>query len=129
MYDFSTGNSCVGILQWQTKRRAQTKSYMWLFRSGEDGGFPIILYKYPETRAGDCAVDFLDRFQGYLMCDGYSGYNKVRTAKRLACWAHIRRYLVDAVPKGKQFDYTQPTVQIGKAYYYVSHYSLVQYLV
>ncbi len=39
-------------------RRAQTKSYMWLFRSGEDGGPPIILYKYAETRAGDNAVEY-----------------------------------------------------------------------
>ena len=54
-------------------RRAQTKSYMWLFRSGEDGSPPIILYKYSETRAGDNAVDFLQGFKGYLMCDGYSG--------------------------------------------------------
>lgn len=45
------------------------------------------------------------------MCDGYSGYNKVSEAKRTACWAHIRRYLIDAVPKGKQLDYTQPAVQ------------------
>ena len=92
-------------------RRAQTKSYMWLFRSGEDGEYLIILYKYSETRAGDTAVDFLDGFHGYLMCDGYSGYNKVKTAKRLACWAHVRRYLIDAIPKGKQLDYSQPSVQ------------------
>jgi transposase len=45
------------------------------------------------------------------MCDGYSGYNKVPEAKRTACWAHIRRYLIDAIPKGKQLDYTQPAVQ------------------
>ena len=45
------------------------------------------------------------------MCDGYSGYNKVPDAKRTACWAHIRRYLTDAIPKGKQLDYTQPSVQ------------------
>ena len=32
-------------------------------------------------------------------------------AKRTTCWAHIRRYLTDAVPKGKQLDYTQPSVQ------------------
>ena len=95
----------------EPERRAQTKSYMWLFRSGEDGDVPIIIYKYSETRAGDTAVDFLDGFQGYLMCDGYSGYNKVKTAKRLACWAHIRRYLIDAIPKGKQLDYTQAPVQ------------------
>ena len=92
-------------------RRVQTKSYMWLFRSGEDGGIPIILYKYSPTRAGDNAVEFLQEFNGYLMCDGYSGYNKVSNAKRTACWAHIRRYLTDAIPKGKQLDYTQPSVQ------------------
>lgn len=92
-------------------RRAQTKSYMWLFRSGEDSGIPIILYKYSPTRAGDNAVEFLQEFNGYLMCDGYSGYNKVSNAKRTACWAHIRRYLTDAIPKGKQLDYTQPSVQ------------------
>ena len=92
-------------------RRAQTQSYMWLFRSGEDGLPPIILYKYSETRAEENAVDFLRGFKGYLMCDGYSGYNKVSDAKRTACWAHIRRYLTDAIPKGKALDYTQPSVQ------------------
>ena len=96
---------------YEPERRAQTKSYMWLFRSGEDGGPPIILYKYSETRAGDNAVDFLHGFKGYLMCDGYSGYNKIPDAKRTACWAHIRRYLTDAIPKGRALDYTQPSVQ------------------
>ena len=52
-------------------RRAQTKSYMWLFRSGEDDGPPIILYKYSEIRSGNTAAEFLDGFHGYLMCDGY----------------------------------------------------------
>ena len=92
-------------------RRAQTKSYMWVFRTGEDTGPPVILYHYSETRAGDTAVNFLEDFDGYLMCDGYSGYNKVKKAKRTSCWAHVRRYLIDAVPRGKQFDYTQPAVQ------------------
>ena len=109
--DFAMADETPVQVLHEPERRAQTRSYMWLFRSGEDDGVPIILYKYSETRAGDTAVDFLDGFQGYLMCDGYSGYNKVKTAKRLACRAHIRRYLVDAIPKGKQLDYTQPAVQ------------------
>ena len=96
---------------YEPERRAQTKSYMRLFRSGEDVGPPIILYKYLETRTGDNAVDFLHGFKGYLMCDGYSGYDKVPDAKRTGCWAHIRRYLTDAIPKGKALDYTQPSVQ------------------
>ena len=84
---------------------------MWLFRSGEDGEAPVIIFKYSETRAGDTAVEFLQGLRGYLMCDGYSGYNKVPDAKRTACWAHIRRYLTDAIPKGKELDYSQPSVQ------------------
>lgn len=95
----------------EPERRAQSKSYMWLFRSGEDGGNPIILYKYSPTRAGETANNMLEDFEGYLMCDGYSGYNKVTKAKRLACWAHVRRYLYDAIPKGKMDDYTIPAVQ------------------
>lgn len=86
-------------------RHAQIQSYMRLFRSGEDGEPPIIIYKYSPTQAGH-AVEFLERFLGYLMCDGYSGYSKVPGAKLTACWAHVRRYLIDAIPKGKQFDYT-----------------------
>ena len=30
------------------------------------------------------------KYIGYLMCDGYAGYN-VFSGKRLACWAHVRR--------------------------------------
>jgi len=92
-------------------KRPESKSYMWLFRTGEDGGVPIILYKYSETRAGETAYNFLEGFTGYLMCDGYSGYNKVPNAKRLACWAHLRRYLIESVPKSKQYDYREPAVQ------------------
>ena len=109
--DFAMADETPVQVLHEPERRAQTRSYMWLFRSGEDGDYPIVIYKYSETRAGDTAVDFLDGFRGYLMCDGYSGYNKVTTVKRLACWAHIRRYLIDAIPKGKQLDYAQPAVQ------------------
>ena len=92
-------------------RKAETQSFMWLFRSGEDGLPDIILYDYTPTRNGDHAAKFLEGFQGYLETDGYQGYNKVPGIKRCSCWAHIRRYFIDAVPKGKQFDYSQPAVQ------------------
>ena len=92
-------------------RRPQSKSYMWLYRTGEDGNPTIILYGYSETRSGDNAKAFLKGFQGYLACDGYQGYNKVPNMKRCSCWAHVRRYLIDAVPKGKEYDYSNPAVQ------------------
>lgn len=102
----------------EPERRAQTKSFMWLYRTGEDGGVPIIIYQYSETRAGDNAAEFLKDFRGYLMCDGYSGYNKIQNATRTSCFAHIRRYLTEAIPKGKQLDYAQPAVQ---GMMYVNH--------
>ncbi len=95
----------------EPERRAESQSFMWLFRSGEDGLPPILLYGYSPTRSGDHAAEFLNGFQGYLETDGYQGYNKVPGIKRCSCWAHIRRYFIDAIPKGKQFDYTQPAVQ------------------
>lgn len=34
-------------------KKPQTKSYMWLYRSGNDGEAPIILYDYKPSRTGD----------------------------------------------------------------------------
>ena len=92
-------------------RRAQTQSFMWLFRSGEDGLAEIILYGYSPTRSGSHAKEFPEGYSGYLETDGYQGYNSLPGIRRCSCWAHIRRYVVDAIPKGKQLDYNQPAVQ------------------
>ena len=59
----------------EPERNPETDSFMWLFRSGEDGLPPIILYHYTETRAKYNAVSFLEGFCGYLETDGYQGYN------------------------------------------------------
>ncbi len=94
-------------------RKAQSKSYFWVVRSGEDGLNPIILYNYTPTRAGENAKQFLDGISPgfYLMADGYQGYNKVKDTRRCTCFAHIRRYFLEAIPKGKEKDYTNPAVQ------------------
>ena len=44
--------------------RAQTQSFMWLFRSGEDGLPAIILYGYSPTRSGSHAREFLEGYSG-----------------------------------------------------------------
>lgn len=92
-------------------RNAETDSFMWLFRSGEDGLPQIILYKYTETRAKFNAVGFLRGFQGYLETDCYQGYNDLPGIKRCCCWAHLRRYFLDAVPTGKKLDLNNPAAQ------------------
>ena len=45
------------------------------------------------------------------MADGYQGYNLLKDGKRCCCYAHIRRYLLEAIPKGHEKDYTDPAVQ------------------
>ena len=104
----STGN--VQVLN-EEGRKAQSQSFMWLFRSGGDGYPALILYGYSPTRSGSQAKEFLEGYSGYLETDGYQGYNSLPGIKRCSCWAHIRRYFIDAVPKGKQYDYSQPAVQ------------------
>ena len=97
----------------EADRRPQSKSYVWLFRSGDDGLSPIVVYQYHPTRNGDAAARFFAESEPgtYINVDGYAGYNKLKGFKRCCCYANIRRYFLEAVPKGKEQDYTDPAVQ------------------
>lgn len=94
-------------------RTPESKSYVWLMRSGNDGLPPIIYYRYAPTRSGDVALELTDGIQPgtYLMCDGFSGYNKLKDVRRCTCYAHIRRYFYEAIPAGHDRDITNPAVQ------------------
>lgn len=98
----------------EPERKAETDSYMWLFRTGEDELPPIILYKYTETGAKFNAEAFLKGFNGYLETDCYQGYHNLPDVKRCCCWAHLRRYFVEAIPKGKDLDYSNPAAQAAQ---------------
>ena len=86
----------------------KVKSYMWLYCTGTDSPSKspipnIVLYDYQSGRAGQCAIDYLDGFTGYLQVDGYAGYEKT-SATLVGCWAHARRKFIEAQtaqPKGK----------------------------
>lgn len=80
----------------EPRRNADSNSYMWLYRTGRDEP-PIILYDYQTTRAGKHPTKFLKNFKGYLHVDGYGGYNLVPEVKLVGCWAHARRYFVEAL--------------------------------
>ena len=82
----------------------KTTSYMWLYATGADSPqatitgsvIPnIVLYDYHNSRAGRCAVDFLDGYDGYLQVDGYQGYEQTQ-ATLVGCWAHARRKFMEA---------------------------------
>lgn len=108
-------------------KTAQSKSYMWLYGSGNDGLPPIRLYDYQPSRGGYHAEEFLKGFSGYLTCDGFSGYNKLKNVTRCGCLAHMRRYWYEALPgktkKSKEktpaeigFDYCSQLFELEKEY-------------
>ena len=97
-------------------KKPQTKSYMWLYRTGNDARAPIILYDYQPSRNGDHAVTFLKDFKGYVHSDGYAGYNKLDGIIRCGCWAHLRRKFVEAIPGRKAKDTPLTSAEIGRDY-------------
>ena len=84
---------------------AQSKSYMWLYRTSGDTDRPIVLYEYQPDRKQEHPRQFLTGFRGYLHTDGYAGYHNLpESITVVGCWAHARRKFDEAMkslPKGK----------------------------
>jgi transposase len=104
------------------KDKAPTSnSYMWV-QTGGPPDKPVVLYDYDPSRSASVPTGLLEGYKGYLMTDGYDGYNEVARTdgiERLACWAHVRRRFVEAVrvqPKGKRARADEAVSLIGKLY-------------
>ena len=78
-------------------RKAKTQSRMWVYCTDK-----IKLYQYTQTRNGENAETFLKGYTGYLVCDGYDGYNKLKNVTRCGCWAHARRKFYEALPTDEE---------------------------
>lgn len=94
-------------------------SYMWVYCCGDDKagkGTNIVLFDYNNSRAGQCAVDFLAGYQGYLQVDGYKAYEQTQ-ATLVACLAHIRRKFIEAKGDNKKTGKADVVLNlIGKLY-------------
>ena len=86
-------------------KKAQTKSYLWAQATGS--GPPIRLFGYAPGRGGNHARDLYAGIKpgAVLITDGYEVYGGIAEASgltHLGCWAHCRRYFVEAeavIPK------------------------------
>ena len=79
-------------------RDPSAQSYMWVRTAGPPGR-KIVLYDYDTSREARVPERLLEGYRGYLMTDGYAGYNSVSKKdgiEHLACWAHARRGFVEA---------------------------------
>ena len=104
----------------QPNKKTGSPGYMWV----QKGGPPdksVVIYDYDPSRSGKVPLRLLAGWQGYLMTDGYEGYNAVgRTegVEHLVCWAHARRGFVKVVQasKGKRGRANEAMDMIGRLY-------------
>lgn len=82
-------------------RKAQSKSWMWLFVGGPPGK-RAVRFHYDEKRNAEVPEEILREFTGHLQTDGYIAYHtalktlnngrkKSERIHHVLCWAHARR--------------------------------------
>ena len=91
-------------------RKAGSKSWMWVYRSGhlyQDR--QIVLYEYQQTRNASHPREFLKGYDGICVTDGYQVYHTLEKELEeltiAGCWVHCRRRFDEAlklVPKSYQ---------------------------
>ena len=81
-------------------KAATSESRMWVYASWEGSKKPIRIFEYQPDRSGKRPANFLKGFCGYLVTDGYAGYNQVKNVTHCGCWAHARRKWREAMPDG-----------------------------
>ncbi|WP_394525916.1 IS66 family transposase [Lacrimispora sp. JR3] len=94
----------------------ESKSYIWLYTSGAFEEHRIVIYEYQPSRGGYHAAKFLADFHGFVHTDGFSGYNRLTDIIRCGCWAHLRRYMFEAIPKTKGASAKASPAYIGYTY-------------
>lgn len=81
-------------------KTATSESRMWVYVSWEGSKKPIRIFEYQPDRSGKRPANFLKGFTGYLVTDGYAGYNQAASVTHCGCWAHARRKWREAMPEG-----------------------------
>lgn len=99
-------------------KKATTKSYMWLYRTGNDElNRPIVIYEYQPTRSAQHPKLFLKAYKGYLHVDGYDAYhNLANTIIICGCLAHARRKFEEALKSIPSSEQLGSQALIGKSY-------------
>ena len=98
-----------------------SNSYMWV-QAGGPPGKPVVIYDYDPSRSGAVPTRLLSGYRGYLMTDGYDGYNALSRTdgiEHLVCWAHVRRKFVEATrvqAKSKKGRADEAVALIGRLY-------------
>lgn len=64
-------------------KTATSESRMWVYVSWEGSKKPIRIFEYQPDRSGKRPANFLNVLTGYLVTDGYAGYNQAASVNSL----------------------------------------------
>ena len=83
-------------------RKAGSKSWMWVYRSGHlYHDQQIVLYEYQQTRNAAHPREFLKGYDGICVTDGYQVYHTLEKEMEeltiAGCWVHCRRRFDEAL--------------------------------
>ena len=83
-------------------RKAGSKSWMWVYRSGHlYQKRQIVLYEYQQTRNASHPREFLKGYDGICVTDGYQVYHTLEKELEeltiAGCWVHCRRRFDEAL--------------------------------
>lgn len=83
-------------------RKAGSKSWMWVYRSGHlYHNRQIVLYEYQPTRNASHPREFLKGYDGICVTDGYQVYHTLEKELEeltvAGCWVHCRRRFDEAL--------------------------------
>ena len=90
------------VLVTKDGRKAGSKSYMWVYRTGKMyKEHPIVLYEYQKTRNASHPREFLKEYGGVVVTDGYQVYHTLEKEREnltiAGCWSHSRRRFANMV--------------------------------
>lgn len=77
-------------------KSAQSKSYVWVYRSAADSQEPVALFDYQPGRGQLHPQAFLAGYRGMVMSDGYSAWRTLDGVTHFGCAAHARRKFDEA---------------------------------
>lgn len=101
-HDFIHGDETTVQVLKEDGRRAQSQSYMWVYRSAEGSERPVVLFEYQPGRGHEHPQQFLQGYTGALMTDGYAAWRMLAGIKHQGCLAHVRRRFDEALKVQKK---------------------------
>jgi len=109
----------VTIMQMGDGEKKPKKGYVWAYATTQYNSVQAVIYDFQPSRSGQHAEEFLKDWQGYLVCDDYSGYKtrfKSGQVIEVGCMAHARRKFYELHVTKKSFIAEQALQLIQQLY-------------